>query len=234
MTPGTATLSGSTGGAAEPRRARSSRCSSCWRWLSSSPCPTGPATKPSQQERHAYDVTLLTRSIEASISRSEAALGRFALDEESAHQRHHLFRPVEPRRPADPPAQAVRRRGRSAAPAGRGLEPPLHRARRANSPTSPGSSAGGSGDYGIRLLLRGDPLAERAGAAFQAARDRRQRAGVAAAADGADPGFLRARRPADQLSELARHRGRGRGDFPGAGRDPGDPPIRLRPAPGGE
>ena len=36
------------------------------------------------QERHAYDVTLLTRSIEASISRSEAALGRFALDEESA------------------------------------------------------------------------------------------------------------------------------------------------------
>lgn len=31
-------------------------------------------------ERHAYDVTLLTRSIDASVSRSEAALGRFALD----------------------------------------------------------------------------------------------------------------------------------------------------------
>ena len=34
-----------------------------------------------QLERHAYDVTLLTRSIDASLSRSEAALGRFALDE---------------------------------------------------------------------------------------------------------------------------------------------------------
>ena len=31
-------------------------------------------------ERHAYDVTLLTRSIDASVSRSDAALGRFALD----------------------------------------------------------------------------------------------------------------------------------------------------------
>jgi signal transduction histidine kinase len=35
-----------------------------------------------QLERHAYDVTLLTRSVDASISRSEAALGRFALDEQ--------------------------------------------------------------------------------------------------------------------------------------------------------
>ena len=32
-------------------------------------------------ERHAYDVTLLTRSIDASISRAEAGLGQFALDE---------------------------------------------------------------------------------------------------------------------------------------------------------
>jgi signal transduction histidine kinase/ActR/RegA family two-component response regulator len=32
-------------------------------------------------ERHAYDVTLLTRSLDASISRSEAALGRYVLDE---------------------------------------------------------------------------------------------------------------------------------------------------------
>ncbi|MDQ3479578.1 MAG: histidine kinase, partial [Pseudomonadota bacterium] len=36
-----------------------------------------------QLERHAYDVTLLTRSIEASISRSESALGRFVLDEDT-------------------------------------------------------------------------------------------------------------------------------------------------------
>jgi signal transduction histidine kinase len=34
-----------------------------------------------QLERHSYDVTLLTRSVDASISRAEAALGRFALDE---------------------------------------------------------------------------------------------------------------------------------------------------------
>jgi signal transduction histidine kinase/ActR/RegA family two-component response regulator len=33
-----------------------------------------------QLERHAYDVTLLTRSIDATISRSEAALGQFVLD----------------------------------------------------------------------------------------------------------------------------------------------------------
>jgi len=32
-------------------------------------------------ERNAYDVTLLTRSVDASIARSEAALGRFVLDE---------------------------------------------------------------------------------------------------------------------------------------------------------
>jgi len=33
-------------------------------------------------ERHTYDVTLLTRTVDATISRSEAALGRFVLDEE--------------------------------------------------------------------------------------------------------------------------------------------------------
>ena len=32
-------------------------------------------------ERHAYDVTLLTRSIDASVSRAETGLGKFALDE---------------------------------------------------------------------------------------------------------------------------------------------------------
>ena len=35
-------------------------------------------------ERHAYDVTLLTRTLDTSISRAEAALGRFVLDEEEA------------------------------------------------------------------------------------------------------------------------------------------------------
>src|SRR5215208_2197604 len=33
-------------------------------------------------ERHAYDVNLLTRSVDASIARAEAALGRFVLDED--------------------------------------------------------------------------------------------------------------------------------------------------------
>jgi signal transduction histidine kinase/ActR/RegA family two-component response regulator len=33
-------------------------------------------------ERHAYDVSLLTRSVDASIARAEAALGRFVLDED--------------------------------------------------------------------------------------------------------------------------------------------------------
>ena len=35
-----------------------------------------------ERERHAYDVTLLVRSVDASIARSEAALGRFVLDEQ--------------------------------------------------------------------------------------------------------------------------------------------------------
>jgi signal transduction histidine kinase len=34
-------------------------------------------------ERHAYDVTLLTRTFDASIARAEAALGRFVLDEKA-------------------------------------------------------------------------------------------------------------------------------------------------------
>lgn len=33
-------------------------------------------------ERHTYDVMLLTRTVDASIARSEAALGRYVLDEE--------------------------------------------------------------------------------------------------------------------------------------------------------
>src|SRR5215218_10270802 len=32
-------------------------------------------------ERHAYDVNLLTRAVDSSIARAEAALGRFVLDE---------------------------------------------------------------------------------------------------------------------------------------------------------
>jgi len=34
-----------------------------------------------ERERHSYDVTLLVRSLDATLSRSEAALGRFVLDE---------------------------------------------------------------------------------------------------------------------------------------------------------
>jgi len=34
------------------------------------------------RERHAYDVTLLVRTLDATLARSEAALGRFVLDEE--------------------------------------------------------------------------------------------------------------------------------------------------------
>ncbi|MCL6698392.1 response regulator [Sphingomonas sp. NSE70-1] len=36
-----------------------------------------------QAERHAYDVTLLTRTMDASIARAEAAVGRYALDEDA-------------------------------------------------------------------------------------------------------------------------------------------------------
>jgi signal transduction histidine kinase/ActR/RegA family two-component response regulator len=36
-----------------------------------------------QAERHAYDVTLLTRTMDTSIARAEAAVGRYALDEDA-------------------------------------------------------------------------------------------------------------------------------------------------------
>ena len=36
-----------------------------------------------QTERHAYDVTLLTRTMDGSIARAEAAVGRYALDEDA-------------------------------------------------------------------------------------------------------------------------------------------------------
>ena len=36
-----------------------------------------------QAERHAYDVTLLTRTMDSSIARAEAAVGRYALDEDA-------------------------------------------------------------------------------------------------------------------------------------------------------
>src|SRR3546814_13046080 len=35
-----------------------------------------------QWERHTYDVMLLTRTVDATVARSEAALGRYVLDEE--------------------------------------------------------------------------------------------------------------------------------------------------------
>ena len=59
-------------------------------------------------ERHAYDVNLLTRAVDASISRAEAGLGRFVLDEEVKTQRQHLLQPVAPCGSADPPARAPR------------------------------------------------------------------------------------------------------------------------------
>ena len=54
-----------------------------------------------EAERHAYDVTLLTRTLDASIARAEAALGRFVLDEDVKTQRQHLLQPVAARRTAD-------------------------------------------------------------------------------------------------------------------------------------
>src|SRR5678816_976411 len=42
----------------------------------------GERDKALELERHAYDVTLLTRSIDASVSRADTGLGQFALDED--------------------------------------------------------------------------------------------------------------------------------------------------------
>src|SRR6187431_771373 len=36
-----------------------------------------------EAERHAYDIALLTRTADASIARAEAAVGRYALDEDA-------------------------------------------------------------------------------------------------------------------------------------------------------
>jgi signal transduction histidine kinase/CheY-like chemotaxis protein len=67
-------------------------------------------------ERHTYDVMLLTRTVDATIARAEAALGRFVLDEEQATgtvyytEWRRAGRQIDElqRQAADDPAQAAR------------------------------------------------------------------------------------------------------------------------------
>ncbi|HEX8643997.1 MAG TPA: ATP-binding protein [Allosphingosinicella sp.] len=67
-------------------------------------------------ERHAYDVMLLSRTVDATIARAEAALGRFVLDEEQATgtvyytEWRRAGRQIEElqRQASDDPAQAAR------------------------------------------------------------------------------------------------------------------------------
>ena len=61
-----------------------------------------------EAERHAYDVTLLTRTADASIARAEAAVGRYALDEDAAIQRQPILCPMAAGRAAAHAAGAVR------------------------------------------------------------------------------------------------------------------------------
>ena len=159
-------------------------------------------------ERHAYDVTLLTRTSMPASRAPKPALGRFVLDEEVKTSGNIYYSQWRLAGSADPAARAAgsppirtqrqrvdgaeqlyRRRGRR-----NSLSP---RARR-----SP-SRAGGTGYFYQAAQFR-----HRNGTHQQARRDRRERAALARASAWQQSQVLLGRgRPPDRLSELAgRHR----------------------------
>ena len=95
-------------------------------------------------ERRSAEITILTRNIDATIARSEAALGRYVLDEKRA-DRHRLLQRMALGRLADRPARAAdpRRSGPGArvARAARALSAPRRRARPGRRPPPPASAA---------------------------------------------------------------------------------------------
>ena len=149
-------------------------------------------------ERHAYDVALVVRNVSSNISRSEAALARFVLDEDqttsgniyssnwelAGYQIQAALRLVRP-------SVNQERRVAELQTLYTGAEASL-RWRRA-----PPRAAGPERD---QLFLPGRQVADGQPARQQAQRDHRQRAAIAWAAHPAEPVLLRPGRPVHRLS----------------------------------
>ena len=117
-------------------------------------------------ERHAYDVTLLTRTLDASIARAEAALGRFVLDEDVKTSGNIYYQPVAARRAADQPARALlARRARRSAQRVDELQQLYQQARRGIRARRPRRPSPGSGAGGTSYYYAAAPVADRPGAA---------------------------------------------------------------------
>ena len=190
---GTRRTSGSTGVAAAPRPRASLRPSSWSPWFSWSNSPTTRANRRSTAERHAYEVALVVRNVSANVSRAEAALARFVLDEDvegsgniyasdwqlAGYQINQLSDLMR-----DNPDQLRRVAELAAA---------LRQARSASFPSPPAAALAKQGDTGISYFYAAAKTEHRPGARRQARRDHPRRTPVAARPHRAEPVLLRRR-----------------------------------------
>ena len=222
--------------ASRRRRGRGprSRPSSSSPWCSSSNSPTTRASRRSSAERHAYEVALVVRNVSANVSRAEAALARFVLDEDVEDQRQYLRQRLAARRLPDRPARAssMRDNPRAAAPrrrapsssttsaAASSRSPPAPRSPSRAMPASAISTS--AAKNGHRHGSSTTSSRRSSAPSAQSLRDRIEQSQFFSA-------------QADQLhrlSELARHPRRARRDLPRRRRRPGAAPERRRAPPG--
>ena len=141
--------------------------------------------------------------VDSSMSRSEAALGRFVLDEEVSTAATSITASG-----ASPATRSASSNGWSHQPDQRQRVDELQQlyaAAARSSPLAARAAAAKQGQGGTTYYYAGRQVPDRPGSCAQARRDRGQRAAVAARAHRAKPDLLRPGRPADRFSELARH-----------------------------
>ncbi len=159
-----------------------------------------------ERERHAYDVTLLVRTVDATLARSESALGRFVLDEDvrvsgNIYANEWRLAGTQIRQ-----LERLVRRDPDAVASGSRQVATLYQQRGGQLAQAAQAASSGQGQGGLALFYtlskghRGTgPRASR-----QARRDRLVRTRGASQQHGADAVLLRPGRPADRLSVLAR------------------------------
>ena len=174
-------------------------------------------------ERHAYDVTLLTRTVDASISRSEAALGRFVLDEEVETSGNIYYSQW---RLAGQQIDAARAAGRAADPQQRErvakLDAALPSPRRRNSRSPPAATSPSRARAAPAISTQAAGSPTGSDLSRQARRDRRGGTHLAPPTHGGNQILLGRSRPPDRLSQLAGRDRRAWRDLPG-------PTSRFRP-----
>ena len=172
-------------------------------------------------ERHAYDVTLLTRSLDASISRSEAALGPLRPRRAGQDQRQHLLFAVAACRAADLRAgQGAAQRAVAARAAGAACRNcTASAARNSRLPRAPPSTGAAPAERAIIM----PPPSRRPGPALRALLSEiadAERVALTERMNETRFFAAQADRLTDYLSWLGRDR-RGDGDLPRRGRGPG-------------